>query len=81
MWMSNCLIVMDRSHEDWSSLSDIAAAVNDMGAAVVNVDEQQNVIEAAVPAHELATLRAIPGVAYIRCVFNYFCGKPPRRAA
>ena len=81
MWMSNCLIMIDQVNVDRNSLHDIAAAVREMGA-VVNVDETQHVIEAAVPAHEVPTLKAIPGVTYVRSVFNYFCGsQPPREAA
>jgi len=80
MWMSNCLIVVDRNNADRNSLTDIAAALCDIGA-VVNVDEPEHVIEAAVPSHELPTVKAIDGVSYVRCVFNYFCGKPPRHAA
>ena len=80
MWMSNCLIVVDRNNVDRNSLTDIASAVGGIGA-VVNVDENQHVIEAALPSHEVPTVNAMDGVSYVRCVFSYFCGKPPRRAA
>ena len=73
MWMSNCLIVINKNNVDANSLDDIAAAVREIGA-VVTVNEGQHVIEAALPAHEVPVLHHIPGVAYVRCVFNYFCG-------
>jgi hypothetical protein len=79
MWMSNCLIVVNRINDDANGLLDIAAAVREMGA-VVTVDEQQQVIEAALPAHDVPTLQLIPGVSYVRCVFSYFCGTAPRAA-
>jgi hypothetical protein len=79
MWMSNCLIVINRNNDDANGLADIAAAVREMGA-VVTVDEQQHVIEAALPAHEVPTLQLIPGVSYVRCVFSYFCGNAHKAA-
>jgi hypothetical protein len=79
MWMSNCLIVINRNNDDANGLLDIAAAVREMGA-VVTVDEQQHVIEAALPAQDVPTLQLIPGVSYVRCVFSYFCGSTPRAA-
>ena len=80
MWMSNCLIVVNRHNDDANSVNDIAAAVAEMGA-VVAIDAREHVIEAAVPAHEVPTLHLIPGVTYVRCVFNYFCDGQPRKAA
>ena len=76
MWMSNCLIVVNRNNDDSNGILDIAAAVKEMGA-VVTIDDQQHVIEAALPAHEVPTLQLIPGVSYVRCVFSYFCGQTP----
>ena len=76
MWMSNCLIVIDKNNVDANSLHDIAAAVREIGA-VVTLYEGEHVIEAALPAHEVPTLHHIPGVRYVRSVFNYFCGTAP----
>ena len=76
MWMSECIIVVDRNNPDSNVLSDIAAAVADLGA-VGDVNEERYVIEAAVPAHEVPIVRAMTGVTYVRCVFNYFCGQQP----
>jgi len=76
MWMSNCLIVIDKNNVDANSLHDITAAVREIGA-VVTVNEGEHVIEAALPAHEVPTLHHIPGVSYVRCVFSYFCGATP----
>ena len=80
MWMSECIIVVDRNNEDSNSIADLAAAVCQLGS-VLNVDADHHVIEADVPTSEVPTVRAMAGVSYVRCVFNYFCGKPPRRAA
>jgi hypothetical protein len=80
MWMSECIIVVDRNNEDSNSIADLAAAVCQLGS-VLSVDVDHHVIEADVPTSEVPTVRAMAGVSYVRCVFNYFCGKPPRRAA
>jgi hypothetical protein len=81
MWMSNILIVVDRRNADPNSLNDIAAAVREAGATVVAVDEPRHVIEAAIPTRELPTVSAMDGVAYVRCVFNYFCDPVAQPAA
>ena len=83
MWMSNILITVDRLSARASGLSDIAAAIGRMDeCAVLNLDEQRNVIEASVPAHELPKVKEIAGVCYVRCVFNYFVNGPkPTKAA
>jgi len=78
--MSNCLIVVDSNNADRNSLGDIAAAVADLGG-VVAADQQGHCIEAAIPSHELPVVKAMDGVSYIRCIFQYFRGMPPRRAA
>lgn len=80
MWMSNILIIVDRNNADQNSLLDIAAAVTHIGS-VAALDEQSHWIEANVPSHDLPTVTAIDGVAYVRCVFNYFRGIPPLQAA
>ena len=82
MWMSNIFILIDRNNADKNSIAEIAAALAEIGGEVISVDEQRHVIEAAVPAHELATVKAMDGVCYVRCVFNYFSAGPaPTRAA
>jgi hypothetical protein len=80
MWMSECIIVVDRNNPDRNKVADIASAVSDLGS-VLNVSEDQYVIEAAVPAHEVPTVSAMTGVSYVRCVFSYYCGAPLRKAA
>lgn len=83
MWMSNVLITVDRLSARASGLTDIAGAIGHMDeCSVLNVDEHRNVIEAAVPAHELPKVKEIAGVCYVRCVFNYFVSGPrPTKAA
>jgi len=80
MWMSNCLIMVNRHNDDANNVTDIAAAVAEMGS-VVAIDEREHVIEAAVPAQRDPHAAPDPGVSYVRCVFNYFCGNEPRKAA
>lgn len=75
MWMSECIIVVDRNNPDLNHVSDIAAAVAEIGS-VLKVDTDEFVIEAAVPAHELPVVSAMSGVAYVRCVFSYFSAQP-----
>jgi hypothetical protein len=80
MWMSECIIVVDRNNVDLNGLADIAAAIAELGA-IVKVDEQRHVIEASVPADEVATVAAMTGVSYVRSVFSYFRGTPPLQTA
>ena len=52
MWMSECIIVVDRNNPDSNNIADIVAAVGDVGQ-VLQANEHEYVIEAAVPAHEV----------------------------
>jgi seryl-tRNA(Sec) selenium transferase len=81
MWMSNVLIVVDRNNPDHNSLTDLAGAVKETGADVINVDEHNLVIEADLPTHEVVTVAAMDGVAYVRNVFSYFKDQTPQEAA
>jgi hypothetical protein len=81
MWMSNVLIVIDRNNPDRNSLTDLAAAVKETGADVINLDEEQLVIEADMPTHEVVVVAAMDGVAYVRNVFSYFKDQTPQEAA
>lgn len=78
--MSECIIVVDRNNPDSNNISDLVAAVGDLGR-ILQVNENEHVIEAAVPAHEVPTVKAMTGVSYVRCVFNYFCGDGARKSA
>ena len=80
MWMSNCLVVVNRLNCDANSVSEIASALSEF-ATVVAIDDKEHVIEVSMPAHEQATALAIEGVSYIRCVFSYFCDPTPSQAA
>jgi seryl-tRNA(Sec) selenium transferase len=81
MWMSNVLIVINRNNADRNSLADLSAAVVETGGHCLNVDAENWVIEAAVPSHEVPTIAAMDGVAYVRGVFTYLCGEMPEKAA
>ena len=80
MWKSNCLVVVNRQNHDANTLSEIASALREFGT-VVAIDEQEHVIEVSMPSHEMATVSAIAGVSYIRCVFSYHCESQPAKAA
>jgi hypothetical protein len=80
MWMSNCLVVVNRQNHDANTLSEIASALREFGT-VVAIDEQEHVIEVSMPSHEMATVSAIEGVSYVRCVFSYHCEGQPAQAA
>jgi len=81
MWFSNILILVDRNNADRNGLLDIAAAVTDTGTNVINVDEDHYAIEAAAPAEAVATIAAMEGVSYVRCVFSYLCERQVVKAA
>jgi hypothetical protein len=81
MWMSNVLIVVDRNNPDRNSITDLASAVKETGADVINVDTDQLVIEADMPTHEVVVVAAMDGVAYVRNVFSYFKDLTPQEAA
>jgi seryl-tRNA(Sec) selenium transferase len=80
MWISNILIVVDRNNPDHNSLADLAEAVKEVGANVINIDEHNLVIEADMPTHEVVIVAAMDGVAYVRNVFSYFKDQPVEAA-
>lgn len=75
MWMSNLLIVVNPSNADHNSLTDLTAAVIEAGAEVFAVDEQNCVIEAAVPSEQVTLIAAMGGVTYVRSVFTYLSNR------
>ncbi len=78
MWMSNVLIVVDRNNPDRNSIADLAAAVREAGASIIEVDEHNLVIEADMPTHEVVVVAAMDGVSYVRSVFSYFKDLTPK---
>ena len=74
MWMSNVLIVVDKNNPDHNSIKDLAEAVTIAGASNVSVDDDQQLIEAAMPTHEGVVVAAMDGISYIRSGFTYFRG-------
>lgn len=79
MMMCDMLIVIDPRHPDRNSLEEVVSALQCMGATVVEIDTSRHVIEAVVPATQVATLEHLGGVSYVRPVFSYHC--PPKRSA
>ncbi len=80
MWMSNLLIVVNPNNADRNGLNDLAAAITEANAQIISIDEQNHVIEAAAPTHEVPLIAAMDGVSYIRTVFTYFSGEPIKAA-
>lgn len=80
MWMSNVLIVVDPRNADHNSLADLIAAAIEAGAEIFAVDEQNYVIEAAVPSEQVMVIAAMDGVAYVRSVFAYLSDRVAQAA-
>ena len=80
MWMSNVLIVVDQNNVDRNTLSDLGAAVAEIGASDMITDEANHVIEAVVPSQEVSLIAAMDGVSYVRSVFTYFKDEEPQAA-
>ncbi|HWE01144.1 MAG TPA: hypothetical protein VG326_01950 [Tepidisphaeraceae bacterium] len=81
MWMSNIYIMINSRNSDQNTLRDLCSAVSETGATVVAVDEQSNLIEAAIPSHDVPDISAMEGVSYVRCVFSYLSTAAFARAA
>jgi hypothetical protein len=81
MWMSNILILVDRNNVDHNQLRDLADAVTDAGASVMEVNDERHLIEATAPSHLVPIISAMEGVSYVRTVFNYHCPTPVADAA
>ena len=79
MMMCDLLIVIDPKHPDRNSLAELASALESMDATIVELDPSRLVIEAVVPAPQVATLEHLGGVSYVRPVFSYH--RPPKKAA
>ena len=71
MWMCETCIVIEPKNADGNSLTDLVAALRLAGASVEQVDEERQVIYALVSANDLATIRLMEGVAYVRVVCHY----------
>jgi hypothetical protein len=79
MMMCDMLIVIDPKHPDRNSLDELVSALQHMGVTIVEIDADRHVIEAVVPASQVAMLDHLGGVSYVRPVFSYHC--PPPKAA
>ncbi len=71
MWMSNIYIMINSQNSDQNTLRDLCSAVSESGATLHSVDESSNLIEAAIPSHDLPVISAMEGVTYVRCIFSY----------
>jgi hypothetical protein len=80
MMVSDVLITLDSKHPDKNTLHDIIAALGCIGAKVIEVNPEEQVIEAIVPTSEVPTLEAMGGVAYVRSVFTYIAPDPKAAA-
>ena len=86
MWMCEACIVVEPRNPDGNSLTDLVNAVRDAGASIEQVDEERQVINAIVSANDLATIRMMEGIAYVRVICLYHadrindCPSDPRLA-
>jgi hypothetical protein len=71
MMLSDVLITLDSKHPDQNTLEEIIEALKFAGGKVIDINPQQQVIEAIMPTHEVPTLEAMGGVAYVRSIFTY----------
>ena len=71
MWMCETCIVIEPRNADGNSLADLVAALTLAGASIEKIDEERKVIYAVVSANDLATIRMMEGVAYVRVVCHY----------
>jgi hypothetical protein len=81
MMMCDLVICIDPKHPDRNTINEIVAALDHMGATVVEVNENCHVIEAIVPAAMVPTLHHFGGVCYVRPVFSYFSPKSPANSS
>lgn len=72
MQRSNIFVVIDPAHPDQNTLQEIADALRDIGAEIIEVDRHHQIIEAVVATHQIPLIEAMGGVAYVRSVFTYF---------
>jgi hypothetical protein len=72
MWMSDVVIVVNADNADRNGLRDIASAVTDAGATLLDVDETRHVLAATLPAAAVATVWAMEGVTYVRAALTFF---------
>lgn len=78
--LCDVLILIDPKHADGNTLNEIVSALEDMRATIIEVNEERHVIEAVVPASEVATLQHLGGVCYVRPVFHYCPSESPAAA-
>lgn len=71
MWMCETCIVIEKRNADGNSLADLVAALKHVGANIEEIDEERHVIHALVAASDLATIRLMEGVAYVRVIYHY----------
>ena len=81
MWMCHALILIDPRNYDGNTAQDIADALRVMGCEVDSIDDERHLIEACFASHELPTIQAMDGVAYVRNVHHYHARREPAAAA
>jgi hypothetical protein len=67
--MSDIVVVIDDSMAD--EIDKIADRIKTIGCNIEQVDHDEGVIEGTLPACKLPEIKSLPGVKYVRCVFNY----------
>jgi hypothetical protein len=73
--MADIVVVMDDGG-DAAKLDSLAAALRGMGITVEEVDHDNGVIEGTSKSEQVAAIQKIPGVKYVRKVFEYVADYP-----
>jgi len=68
--VSDIVVVVDDGN-DASKLDQLAATLKTMGVNVETVDHDNGVIEGTAPTAQVAAINKLPGVNYVRSIYNY----------
>jgi hypothetical protein len=68
--VSDIVVVADDGN-DAAKLDQLAATLKTMGVTVESVDHDNGVIEGTAPTAQVAAIKKLPGVNYVRSVYNY----------
>ena len=77
--MSDVVVVCDDPNP--AALDPLAQSLKSLGCTVENIDRDNGVIEGTAPADKVKQIEKLPGVKYVRSVFNYVAENPGASAA
>jgi hypothetical protein len=67
--ISDIVVVLEESVTH--KIEELVLTIKSAGVCVESIDNDNGVIEGTVPSGKLKSIQAIPGVKYVRDVFNY----------